>query len=112
GGAAAGAEEIGFSDLGSLSFGLLLDGEAAAARRVAVEAVERARRLHLLSRERYFRCWEAGFSWHLGEPARAAAEAGEVLAEGLVPADRELVEPYWWHSMNDLGRGEEVRATV
>jgi DNA-binding CsgD family transcriptional regulator len=108
----AGAEEIEFSALGSLGFGLLLDGRAADAERAAAEAVERARALRVLSQERFFRCWHAGFLWHLGEPARAASEAEEVLAEGLVPADRELVEPYWWHSMNDIGKGEAVRATV
>lgn len=108
----AGSGEIEFAALGNLAFGLLLDGEAAQADGIALEAVERARALRALAQERYFRCWHAGFAWHLGEPARAAAEAEEVLAEGLVPADRELVEPYWWHSMNDLGKGEVVRATV
>lgn len=108
----AGAEEIEFSALGSLGFNLLLDGDAAAAQRAAAEAVDRARSLRVLSQERFFRCWHAGFTWHLGEPALAAAEAEEVLADGLVPADRELVEPYWWHSMNDIGKGEAVRATV
>ena len=108
----SGEGELEFAALSNLAFGLLLDGETASADALALEAIERARVLHLLVRERLFRCWHAGFAWHLGDPATAAGEAEAMLAEALPPADRELVEPYWWHAMNDLGRGSVVRPRV
>src|SRR5205823_2437795 len=63
-----------------------------------------------LAYEQRFRAWRAGFNWHLGRPALAAAEAEAVLAGHTAPTDRELVDPYWWFAMSDLGKGETVRA--
>ena len=107
-----GEGEAEFAALSNLAFGLLLEGEAARADALALEAIERARALRLLAHERRFRCWHAGFAWHLGDPATAAGEAEAMLAEALSPADRELAEPYWWHAMNDLGKGDVVRPHV
>ncbi len=108
----AGSSELEFAVLSSLTFGLLLEGEAAVADKLVLEAVERARSLRLLAWERGFLASHAGFAWHLGDPATAAAEAEAVLAEAIAPADREFLEFYWWQAMNDLGRGEAVCSDV
>jgi DNA-binding CsgD family transcriptional regulator len=104
-----GATELEFKAIRFLSFGLLLEGEAATAARISREAAERARSLRLLAWERDFQGWHAGYTWHLGEPALAASEAEAVLAEPISPELRESFEFYWWLSMADLGRGDEVR---
>jgi DNA-binding CsgD family transcriptional regulator len=108
----AGAPELELRALSSLAFDVLLEGDPAQADALASEAIARARSLRLLAYERRFRAWHAGFNWHLGLPAVAAAEAEAVLADAVAPTDRELVEPYWWFAMSDLGKGETVRAQL
>ena len=105
----AGATELEFTATTFLTFGLLLDGEAAEAARIAGEAAERARSLRLLAWERDLRAHHTGFMWHLAEPAVAAAEAEAVLSEAVSPDLREFLEFYWWQAMADLGRGDLVR---
>jgi DNA-binding CsgD family transcriptional regulator len=107
-----GASELEFGILSNMLFGLLLAGKPAEADAVALEAVDRARSLRLVMREHTFRTWHAGFAWHLGDPAGAAAEAEAVLAEAVTPMNREFAAPYWWQAMTDLGHGESVRPYV